>query len=73
MVFAYNNSYQYSICMPSFEKLYDKKSRSPICWEVGEGARARTQAHTHRERVFEKRRKYERRDLIHLRPKIWVA
>jgi hypothetical protein len=34
--FAYNNSYQTSINMASYEVLYGQKCRSPICWyEVG--------------------------------------
>ena len=31
--FAYNNSHQSTIGMPPFEALYDRKCRSPICWE----------------------------------------
>ena len=35
--FAYNNSYQASIGMAPFEALYERKCRTPICWnEVGE-------------------------------------
>ncbi|KZV41559.1 hypothetical protein F511_22782 [Dorcoceras hygrometricum] len=35
--FSYNNSYQVTIGMAPFEALYDRKCRSPICWEeVGE-------------------------------------
>ena len=35
--FAYNNSYHSSIEMAPFEALYDRKCRSPLCWEeVGE-------------------------------------
>ena len=35
--FAYNNSYHSSIQMASYEALYGRKCRSPICWEeVGE-------------------------------------
>ena len=35
--FAYNNSYQASIGMILFEALYERKCRTPICWdEVGE-------------------------------------
>lgn len=35
--FAYNNSYQASIQMAPFEALYERRCRSPICWEeVGE-------------------------------------
>jgi hypothetical protein len=30
--FSYNNSYQSSIQMASFEALYERKCRSPICW-----------------------------------------
>ncbi|KAL0549347.1 hypothetical protein IC582_013828 [Cucumis melo] len=37
MEFAYNNSYQATICMAPFEALYGKCCRSPVCWgEVGE-------------------------------------
>ena len=37
MEFAYNNSYQASIEMAPFEALYDRKCRTPVCWdEVGE-------------------------------------
>ncbi|KAA0048100.1 putative 22 kDa kafirin cluster [Cucumis melo var. makuwa] len=37
MEFAYNNSFQATIGMASFEALYGKCCRSPICWdEVGE-------------------------------------
>ena len=37
MEFAYNNSYQSSIDMASFEALYGRKCRTPVCWdEVGE-------------------------------------
>ncbi|RVW23655.1 hypothetical protein CK203_093952 [Vitis vinifera] len=31
--FAYNNSFQASIGMTPFEALYDKRCRSPICWD----------------------------------------
>jgi hypothetical protein len=35
--FAYNNSYQASIRMGSYEALYGRKCRTPLCWdEVGE-------------------------------------
>ena len=35
--FAYNNSYQASIQMASYEALYGRKCRSSLCWiEVGE-------------------------------------
>ena len=35
--FAYNNSYQASIGIASYEALYGRKCRTPICWnEVGE-------------------------------------
>ena len=30
--FAYNNSYQCSIGMASYEALYGRKCRTPICW-----------------------------------------
>ena len=33
VVFAYNNSYQSTIGMPLFEALFNRKYRSPICWE----------------------------------------
>lgn len=37
--FAYNNSYQSSICMAPFEALYGRPCRSPVCWgEVGDAA-----------------------------------
>ncbi|KAL0551635.1 hypothetical protein IC582_010724 [Cucumis melo] len=37
MEFAYNNSYQATIGMTSFEALYGRSCRSPVCWrEVGE-------------------------------------
>ena len=36
---AYNNSYQASIQMASYEALYGRTCRSPICWtEVGESS-----------------------------------
>ncbi|GJW33651.1 retrotransposon protein, putative, ty3-gypsy subclass [Tanacetum coccineum] len=31
--FAYNNSYHSSIKMPPYEMLYDRKCRTPVCWE----------------------------------------
>ena len=31
--FAYNNSYQASIGMAPYEALYEKKCRTPICWD----------------------------------------
>ena len=35
--FSYNNSFQASIKITPFEVLYERKCRSPICWdEVGE-------------------------------------
>ena len=34
--FAYNNSYQVSIWMASFEALYGRPCRSPTCWLEGE-------------------------------------
>jgi len=35
--FTYNNSYQASIGMASYEALYRRKCHTPICWdEVGE-------------------------------------
>ena len=37
--FTYNNSYQSTIGMPPFEALYDRKCRSPICWEEVEDRR----------------------------------
>ena len=37
MEFAYNNSYQANIKAAPYEVLYDRKCRSPICWDdVGE-------------------------------------
>ena len=37
MEFAYNNNYQITIGMKSFEALYDKRCRTPVCWtEVSE-------------------------------------
>ena len=37
MEFAYDNIYQSSIGMASFEALYGRKCRTPVCWdEVGE-------------------------------------
>ena len=37
--FAYNNSYQTSIQMASYEALYGRPCRSPLCWtEVGESS-----------------------------------
>ena len=32
MEFAYNNSYQSSVCMDPYEALYGKRCRTPICW-----------------------------------------
>ncbi|KAD3640990.1 hypothetical protein E3N88_30213 [Mikania micrantha] len=38
MEFSYNNSYHASLKSASFEALYGRKCRTPICWfEVGEG------------------------------------
>ena len=35
--FAYNNSYQASIGIVPYEALYERKCRTPICWdEMGE-------------------------------------
>ncbi|KAD7477404.1 hypothetical protein E3N88_00540 [Mikania micrantha] len=35
--FSYNNSYHSSISMPSYEMLYGRKWRTPVCWgEVGQ-------------------------------------
>lgn len=35
--FAYNNSYQASIGMVSYEALYRRRCRTPVCWnKVGE-------------------------------------
>jgi len=35
--FSYKNSHQASIKMAPFEALYDRKCRSPLCWDkVGE-------------------------------------
>ena len=37
--FAYNNSYQESIQMASYEALYGRPCQSPICWtKVGESS-----------------------------------
>ena len=37
MEFAYNNSYQSSIEMAPYKALYERKCRTPLCWdEVGE-------------------------------------
>ena len=37
--FAYNNSYQASIRMATYEALYGRPCRSPLCWtEVGESS-----------------------------------
>ena len=37
--FAYNNSYQASIQMASYEALYGRPCRSPLCWiEMGESS-----------------------------------
>ena len=37
--FAYNNSYQASIQMASYEALYGRPCRSPVCWtKVGESS-----------------------------------
>ena len=33
MEFAYNNSYQANIKMAPFEALYDRKCRTPVCWD----------------------------------------
>ena len=32
MEFAYNNSYQSSICMAPYEALYGRRCRTPVCW-----------------------------------------
>ena len=35
--FVYNNNYQANIGMASYETLYERKCKTPICWdEVGE-------------------------------------
>ena len=31
--FAYNNNFQTSIGMETYEALYDRKCRCPICWD----------------------------------------
>ena len=37
MEFSYNNSFQASIGITPFKGLYDRKCRSPVCWDdVGE-------------------------------------
>ena len=33
MEFSYNNSYQASIQMAPYEALYERKCRSPMCWD----------------------------------------
>ena len=33
---AYNNSYHARIKMAPYEALYERKCRSPLCWEIGE-------------------------------------
>ena len=32
MEFAYNNSYQSNICMATYEALYGRRCRTPMCW-----------------------------------------
>ena len=32
MEFSYNNSHQSCICMASYEALYGRKCRTPVCW-----------------------------------------
>ena len=32
MEFTYNNSYQSSISMASYEALYGRRCRTPMCW-----------------------------------------
>ena len=32
MEFAYNNSYQASICMAPYETLYGRGCRTQVCW-----------------------------------------
>ena len=32
MEFAYNNSYQSSICMAPYEALYGRRCITPVCW-----------------------------------------
>ena len=32
MEFAYNNGHQSFICMASYEALYGRKCRTPVCW-----------------------------------------
>ena len=32
MEFAYNNSYQSSICMAPYEALYGRRCRTPVSW-----------------------------------------
>lgn len=37
MEFSYNNSYHFIIGMASYEALYGRKCRTPLCWaEVGD-------------------------------------
>ncbi|KAH9716301.1 hypothetical protein KPL71_021415 [Citrus sinensis] len=48
MEFAYNNSYQASIEMATYEALYGRKCKTPVCWdEVGE-RRQKSYADKHR-------------------------
>ena len=32
MEFAYNNSYQSSVCMAPYEAFYGRRCRTPVCW-----------------------------------------
>ena len=32
MEFAYNNSYRASVSMASYETLYGRRCRTPVCW-----------------------------------------
>ncbi|GJZ22762.1 putative reverse transcriptase domain-containing protein [Tanacetum coccineum] len=65
--FSYNNSYHASIKIASFEALYGRKCRSPVCWaEVGElEIELCSRFHLGKEYYFGKRGKL---NLIYVRP-----
>ncbi|KAA0056296.1 pol protein [Cucumis melo var. makuwa] len=48
MKFAYNNSFQVTISMTSFEALYGKCCRSPICWDETAQSRHKSYADVRR-------------------------